>query len=606
MKIQVRVSYEDDTKYASLICKKIKEAAKSRGTGIAEKDPEYIKSKMIHGNAVIAFCDDKLAGFSYLDLFQDQEFVVNSGLIVFPEFRKKGLAKIIKIEIFKLSREKFPKSKVFSITTSNPVIKINTELGFKPVSFSELTQSEKFWKGCRSCANFDILTRNKRKMCLCTGLLYNPNKQNNNNTTTNNNPKDKETKNNVISNKYKKYLSLGDKIVLAYSGGLDTSYCLKFLLQEGYEVHTVIINTGGFQNDELKKIEKRALSIGSKSHRSIDSIEEYYQNCIKYLIFGNILKNNTYPLSVSSERIFQAIKIANYATSIQAKAIAHGSTGAGNDQIRFDIAFQIICPEKITLSPIRDMKISRKKEIEYLKNKGISICWDRVKYSINKGIWGTSIGGEETLTSSNDFPEESYPTKLSCNKSENLELEFEKGELVSVNKEKSNAINNIIKIEKIASKFAIGRGIHIGDTILGIKGRVAFEASAAIIIIKAHHLLEKHILTKWQLYWKDQLSNWYGMLLHEAQYLDPVMRDIEKFLKSTQERLTGTVNIILYPYRFHLVGIKSKFDLMTSPNIAQYGEMNHAWTAEDVKGFTKILSNQMKMYHNLNNKKKND
>ncbi|WP_185857720.1 argininosuccinate synthase domain-containing protein [Blattabacterium cuenoti] len=589
MKIKVRVSHEEDTKYAFLICQKIKESAKIRGTGIAKKDPEYIKLKMIHGNAIIAFCDEKLAGFSYLETFQNEEFVVNSGLIVFPEFRKKGLAKIIKIEIFKLSRNKFPNSKIFSITTSNPVIKINTELGFKPVSFSELTHSEKFWKGCQSCSNFDILTRNQRKMCLCTGLLYNPNK----------NKDDNQSHHNMKINR--NYLSTGDKIVLAYSGGLDTSYCLKYLIQEKrYEVHTVIINTGGFKKDELNKIEKRALSIGSKSHQTIDAIEEYYQNCIKYLIFGNILKNNTYPLSVSSERIFQAIKIAQYATFIQAKAIAHGSTGAGNDQVRFDIAFQIICPEKITLSPIRDMKVSRKEEIEYLKNKGVSICWDQAKYSINKGIWGTSIGGKETLTSYHDFPEEAYPTKLRRKKSENLELEFEKGELVRVNKEKEKAIKNIIKIEKIASKFAIGRGIHIGDTILGIKGRVAFEASAAIIIIKAHHLLEKHILTKWQLYWKEQLSNWYGMLLHEAQYLDPVMRDIEKFLNSTQERLTGTVDIILYPYRFHLVGIKSKFDLMTSSNMAKYGEMNYAWTAEDVKGFTKILSNQMKMYHNLN------
>ncbi|WP_185871981.1 argininosuccinate synthase domain-containing protein [Blattabacterium cuenoti] len=588
MKIQVRVSHEKDTKYASLICQKIKESAKIRGTGIAKKDPEYIKLKMIHGNAIVAFYNGELAGFSYLEIYQNKEFVVNSGLIVFPEFRKKGLAKIIKIEIFKLSRKKFPNSKIFSITTSNPVIKINTELGFKPVSFNELTQSEEFWKGCKSCANFDILTKNKKKMCLCTGLLYNPHQDKN--------LKNKNTKNN--------YLSSGDKILLAYSGGLDTSYCLKYLIQEKkYEVHTVIINTGGFNKNELEKIENRAISIGSKSHKEIDAIEEYYQNCIKYLIFGNILKNNTYPLSVSSERIFQAIKIAKYANFIKAKAIAHGSTGAGNDQIRFDIAFQIVCPEKITLSPIRDMKISREKEIEYLKNQGISICWNQAKYSINKGIWGTSIGGKETLTSYHDFPEDAYPTKFSSiKKSEKLELEFEKGELISVNKEKNKAVKNIIKIKEIASEFAIGRGIHIGDTILGIKGRVAFEASAAIIIIKAHHLLEKHILTKWQLYWKEQLSNWYGMLLHEAQYLDPVMRDIEKFLKSTQERLTGTVDIVLYPYRFHLVGIKSKFDLMASSNIAQYGEMNYAWSAEDVKGFTKILSNQMKMYHNLKNK----
>ncbi|WP_185851349.1 argininosuccinate synthase domain-containing protein [Blattabacterium cuenoti] len=593
MKIKVRVSHDEDTKYASLICKKIQESAKSRGTGIAKKDPEYIKSKMINGNAVIAFYDGKIAGFSYLEVFQKEEFVVNSGLIVFPEFRKKGLARIIKVEIFQLSRKKFPNSKIFSITTSNSVIKMNTELGFKPVTFSELPQSEEFWKGCQSCTNFDILTRNKRKMCLCTGLLYEKNSS------------DFMIHHHQNKNEKKNYLIHGDRIVLAYSGGLDTSYCLKYLIQEeGYEVHTVIINTGGFQKKELKKIEERAFHIGAKSHKTIDSIEEFYQNCIKYLIFGNILKNNTYPLSVSSERIFQAIKIAQYATFINAKAIAHGSTGAGNDQIRFDIAFQIICPEKMTLSPIRENKISRKEEIEYLRNSGVSICWDKAKYSINKGIWGTSISGKETLTSSHDFPEKAYTTKLKRKKSENIELEFEKGELVSINKEKGKAIKNIIKLEKIASEFAIGRGIHIGDTILGIKGRVAFEASAAIIIIKAHHLLEKHILTKWQLYWKEQLSNWYGMLLHEAQYLDPVMRDIEMFLNSTQKRLTGTVHLILSPYRFHLVGIKSEFDLMKS-NMAQYGEMNHAWTAEDVKGFTKILSNQMKMYHNLNKKEKN-
>ncbi|WP_185872550.1 argininosuccinate synthase domain-containing protein [Blattabacterium cuenoti] len=584
MKINVRVSNKQDTKYAYIICNKIQESAKIRGTGIAKKDPEYIKLKMILGNAVIAFCNDKLAGFGYLDVFQKQEFVVNSGLIVFPEYRKQGLAKIIKLEIFNLSKTKFPHSKIFSITTNNYVIKINTELGFKPVSFSEITKSEKFWKGCESCSNFDILTRNKRKMCLCTGMLYNPLK--------------KRKKNELFD---------GDRIVLAYSGGLDTSYCLKFLIQKGYEVHTVIINTGGFKKSELKNIEILALKIGSKSHKSIDAIEEYYQNCIKYLIFGNILKNNTYPLSVSSERIFQAIKIAKYARDMKAKAIAHGSTGAGNDQIRFDIAFQIICPETITLSPIRDFKVSRKEEIEYLKTFGISIGigWDKAKYSINKGIWGTSIGGKETLTSLEDLPNEAYPKQLKRTKSENLALDFEKGELVGVNGERAKAIKNIIKIEKIASEFAIGRGIHIGDTILGIKGRVGFEASAAIIIIQAHHLLEKHILTKWQLYWKDQLSNWYGMLLHEAQYLDPVMRNIETFLSSTQERLTGQVKVVLYPYRFNLVGIKSKFDLMTS-NMAQYGEMNYAWTKEDITGFTKILSNQMKMYHNLKEENNND
>ncbi|WP_185877150.1 argininosuccinate synthase domain-containing protein [Blattabacterium cuenoti] len=582
MKIKVRVSSEKDTKYVYLICKKIQESAKIRGTGIAKKNPEYIKRKMVNGDAIIAFCDKKLAGFSYLDVFQNNKFIVNSGLIVFPEFRKQGLAKIIKIELFNLSRKKFPNSKIFSITTNNTVIKINTELGFNPVSFNELTNSENFWKGCRSCTNFDILNRNNKKMCLCTGLLYDPKKNN--------------YSNNKINNR--------SKVVLAYSGGLDTSFCLKYLLKKNYEVHTVIINTGGFKKNELNEIHNRAISIGSKSHKTINAIEEYYQDCIKYLIFGNILKNDTYPVSVGSERIFQAIKIAKYSTMIKAKVIAHGSTGAGNDQIRFDVIFQIICPDKIILSPIRDMNISRNEEIKYLQNEGISFCWDELKYSVNKGIWGTSIGGKETLTSNEDIPDYAYPTKLCKNNSENLELEFYKGELSSVNKEKGKAVNNIMKIEKIASEFAIGRGVHIGDTILGIKGRVAFEASAAIIIIKAHHLLEKHILTKWQLYWKKQLSDWYGMLIHEAQYLDPVMRNIEEFLKSTQERLTGTVNIILHPYRFHLVGINSKYDLMKSSNtIAQYGEVNYGWKADDVKGFIKILSNQMKIYHILENDK---
>ncbi|WP_185873062.1 argininosuccinate synthase domain-containing protein [Blattabacterium cuenoti] len=590
MKIKVRVTYEKDIKYACLICEKIKESAKIRGTGIAKKDPDYIKYKIKNGDAIIAFCNNELAGFSYLEVFQNKEYVVNSGLIVFPKFRKKGLARFIKIKLFNLSREKFPNSKIFSITTSSVVIKINTELGFKPVSFNEITKSEKFWKGCKSCANFDIKKRKKKKMCLCTGLLYNP----------------KNKKINKIE------LNHGDKILLAYSGGLDTSFCLKYLIKKHYEVHTVIINTGGFKDGELKRIKDRAINIGAKSHKTIDAIEDYYQYCIKYLIFGNILKNDTYPISVGSERVLQAIKIAKYANLIKAKAIAHGSTGAGNDQIRFDIAFQIICPEKKTFSPIREMNISRKEEIKYLQNEGIYICWDNAKYSINKGIWGTSIGGKETLTSYDDFPEEAYPTKLCKKLSKKLELGFEKGELISVNKKREKSIKNIIKIEKIASGFAIGRGMHIGDTILGIKGRVAFEASAAMIIIKAHHLLEKHILTKWQIYWKKQLSEWYGMLLHEAQYLDPVMRDIENFLKSTQERLTGTVKIILYPYRFHLVGIKSKFDLMESSNtIAKYGEVNYGWTSKDVKGFSKIFSNQMKIYHRLNNlnksnKKKDD
>ncbi|XCI75306.1 MAG: argininosuccinate synthase domain-containing protein [Flavobacteriales bacterium] len=575
MEIKVRVAQADDVGYASLICQQIEESAKSRGTGIAQRDPGYVKTKIINGNAVIAFCNEQLAGFSYIEVFQEKQFVANSGLIVFPEFRQQGLAKLIKLEIFKLSREKFPQAKIFSITTSVSVIKMNTELGFIPVAFKQLTQSDDFWKGCQSCTHYDVLTRNQRKMCLCTGLLYDPQSKR---------PPDK--------------LIPGDDIVLAYSGGLDTSYCLKSLSHEGYQVHTAIVNTGGFSPEELKVIERRAMDIGAKSHRSIDAVDAYYQRCVKYLIFGNILKNGTYPLSVSAERIFQAIEIAQYAKKIQAKAITHGSTGAGNDQVRFDMAFQILCPDKLIITPIRDRKLSRKEEIEYLKTHGIDLPWEKAQYSINKGLWGTSVGGAETLTSHQGLPEEAFPTPLSETASKKVELGFEKGELIALDGLRSRPVDNIVKLEGIVSRFAIGRDMHVGDTILGIKGRVGFEAAAALVTIKAHHLVEKHVLTKWQLYWKEQLAQWYGMLLHEAQYLEPVMRNIEVFLKDSQKHVSGKVTVALYPYRFELIGIRSEFDMMQS-KMAQYGEMNHAWSAEEAKGFTKILSTQMKIYHSL-------
>lgn len=575
MKVRIRLAEIDDVKYASSICKQIEDSAKFRGTGIAKRDPEYIKEKIINGNSIIAFYEEKIAGFSYIEIFQEMKFVANSGLIVFPEFRQKGLAKLIKIEIFKLSRKKFPNAKIISITTNPGVIKMNTELGFNTVSFSQLTNSDNFWKGCKSCTHYDVLTRNKRKMCLCTGLLYD-------------------------SKKEKPYtnVSEGDNIVLAYSGGLDTSYCLKYLSEKGYNVHTIIVNTGGFNKQEIKEIEVQAIKIGVSSHHTIDATDYYYQHCIKYLIYGNILRNGNYPLSVSSERIFQAIKIAEYAKKINAKAIAHGSTGAGNDQIRFDLAFQIICPDKLIITPIRDNKISRKQEIKYLKSHGINLSWEKAQYSINKGLWGTSVGGSETLTSHQKLPEEAFPTQISKLDHKKIELGFEKGELIALNGIKRNPIENIIELEKIASKYAIGRDIHVGDTILGIKGRVGFESAAALIIIKSHHLLEKHVLTKWQLYWKEQLSNWYGMLLHEAQYLDPIMRNIEAFLKNSQKRVNGKVTVYLYPYRFELIGIRSEFDMMQSKT-AQYGEINNIWSSEDAKGFTKILATQMKIYHDL-------
>ncbi|HEX3010114.1 MAG TPA: argininosuccinate synthase domain-containing protein [Bacteroidales bacterium] len=396
-----------------------------------------------------------------------------------------------------------------------------------------------------------------------------------------------------------------EKVVLAFSGGLDTSYCVKYLGEEkGLEVHSAIVNTGGFSAEELREIEAKAVRLGVVSHKTLDVTNDYYSQCIKYLIFGNILKNNTYPLSVSSERVFQAIAIAKYAREIGATHIAHGSTGAGNDQVRFDLAFHIICPEVKIITPIRDMKLSREAEIEYLKGKGVVADWTKTTYSINKGLWGTSVGGKETLSSNLSLPEQAYPTQLEKEGEETLTLEFVKGEVKGVNGKKyENAVDAIREIEKIAAPYAIGRDIHVGDTIIGIKGRVGFEAASPLIIIKAHHLLEKHTLTKWQLYWKEQLANWYGMFVHESQFLEPVMRNMEKFLDDTQENVTGKVFIKLVPYRFETIGIESEHDLMNA-KFAKYGEENTSFSGEDVKGFTKILANQMKIYFAINDSRK--
>ncbi len=393
-----------------------------------------------------------------------------------------------------------------------------------------------------------------------------------------------------------------EKVVLAFSGGLDTSFCVKYLKHEkGLDVYSAIANTGGFSDQELKTIEEGAYKLGVSQHETLNITDVYYRNCIRYMIFGNILKNNTYPLSVSSERIFQAYAIVDYARKIGAKYIAHGSTGAGNDQIRFDLTFQIIAPEIEIITPIRDLTLSREAEIDYLIKHGVEKDWKKMEYSINKGLWGTSIGGKETLTSNQSLPEKAYPSQPTKQEPAKMVIEFNKGEIASVNgKTFTSPIDAIREIEAIGSSYAIGRDTHVGDTIIGIKGRVGFEAAAPILIIKAHHLLEKHTLTKWQMYWKEQLSNWYGMLLHEAQYVEPVMRDIEKFLDNSQEKVTGKVILKLHPYRFELVGIESDYDLMNS-GFGDYGEVNKGWSGEDVRGFTTILGNQLKIYNKVNN-----
>ncbi|MEN9297900.1 MAG: hypothetical protein RLZZ429_213 [Bacteroidota bacterium] len=395
-------------------------------------------------------------------------------------------------------------------------------------------------------------------------------------------------------------LPVGTKVVLGFSGGLDTSFCVKYLTEEkGFEVHSVIVNTGGFSREELQQVEAHAYSLGVKTHTTVDAVKSYYDSIIRFLIYGNVLKNNTYPLSVSAERLSQALHIAEHAKKLQAKAVVHGSTGAGNDQVRFDMIFHIMIPETEIITPIRDMKLSREEEISYLQSKGVVMNFEKAAYSINKGLWGTSVGGKETLHSKGMLPEEAWPTQVSKSQPEEVKLGFVKGELKSINDQQfAHPTDAIQYLQSIAGPFGIGRDIHVGDTIIGIKGRVGFEAAAPMVILKAHHALEKHVLTKWQLNWKDQLAQFYGNWLHEGQIMDPVMRDIEAFLTQSQEHVTGEVFVQLMPYRFAVMGIESSFDLMSS-KFGKYGEMNSGWTGDDVRGFSKIFGNQTAIYHNI-------
>ena len=387
------------------------------------------------------------------------------------------------------------------------------------------------------------------------------------------------------------------KIVLGFSGGLDTTYCAKYLSEEkGYEIHSVIVNTGGFSEEELKKIEAHAYKLGVKSHTTVDAVKGYYERIIKFLVFGNCLKNNTYPLSVSAERLSQALHIAEHAKKLNANAVAHGSTGAGNDQVRFDMIFHIMIPGVEIITPIRDMKLSREEEIAYLKSKGVEMNFEKAAYSINKGLWGTSIGGKETLNSKGMLPEEAWPTQVTKTGSEEVKLHFEKGELKAVNDQQfDHPVDAINHLQSIAGAYGIARDIHVGDTIIGIKGRVGFEAAAPMVILKAHHALEKHVLTKWQLQWKDTLAQFYGNWMHEGQILDPVMRDIEAYFISSQQNVTGNVFVQLMPYRFQVIGIDSKYDLMSS-KFGKYGEMNTGFTGDDVRGFSKIFGNQTSIW----------
>ncbi|MBC7650829.1 MAG: argininosuccinate synthase [Deinococcales bacterium] len=412
--------------------------------------------------------------------------------------------------------------------------------------------------------------------------------------------------NNFINNPFHYSLSSieagsAGNIVLGFSGGLDTTFCVKYLTEDrGFDVHSVIVNTGGFTEEELVQTEVHAYKLGVKTHTTVNAVEGYYDSIIKYLIYGNVLKNNTYPLSVSAERLSQALHIAEHAKKLNAVAVAHGSTGAGNDQVRFDMIFHIMIPGVEIITPIRDLRLSREEEIEYLKKKGVDMNFEKSMYSINKGLWGTSVGGKETLESKGVLPESAWPTQVTASENQEVKLHFIKGELTAINNTQFSHPSKAIQyLQTIASAYGIGRDIHVGDTIIGIKGRVGFEAAAPMVILKAHHALEKHVLTKWQLNWKDQLAQFYGNWLHEGQILDPVMRDIEAYLTNSQQNVTGDVFVQLFPYRFQIIGIESDYDLMNA-KFGKYGEMNTGFTGEDVRGFSKIFGNQTSIWNKVN------
>lgn len=389
------------------------------------------------------------------------------------------------------------------------------------------------------------------------------------------------------------------KVVVAFSGGLDTSYTVMYLAKEkGYEVYAACANTGGFSEEQLKKNEENAYKLGAVKYVTIDVTKEYYEKSLKYMIYGNVLRNGTYPISVSSERIFQGLAIARYANEIGADAIAHGSTGAGNDQVRFDMTFLVMAPNVEIITLTRDMALTRQQEIDYLKEGGFEADFTRLKYSYNVGLWGTSICGGEILDSTQGLPESAYLKQVEKTGCEQLRIEFKKGEIHAVNGEVfEDKIQAILKVEEIGATYGIGRDMHVGDTIIGIKGRVGFEAAAPMLIIGAHRFLEKYTLSKWQQYWKDQVANWYGMFLHESQYLEPVMRDIEAMLEESQRNVNGTAILELRPLSFSTIGVDSKDDLVKT-KFGEYGEMQKGWTAEDAKGFIKVTSTPLRVYYN--------
>jgi len=380
--------------------------------------------------------------------------------------------------------------------------------------------------------------------------------------------------------------------VLAFSGGLDTSFCVLYLKEQGYNVATVTVNTGGFSPTELKRIEEIAPKLGAISHTTVDARAGLFEGYLRYLVYGNVLRGQMYPLSVSAERVCQARAVAELAKDMGATAIAHGSTGAGNDQVRFDVAFRALAPDLELLTPIRDLGLSRAEEMDYCAQRGLVFPEKTRDYSINEGMWGTSIGGRETLDPWSTLPEAAFPGgAIPSLTPKTLVVSFEKGVPLALDGISMDPVTIIAQLNALGRPYGIGRGVHLGDTILGIKGRVGFEAPAAHLLIGAHRELEKLVLSGKQLFWKESLGNLYGSLLHEGHFFDPLARDLEAFLESSQDCVTGEVRLTLHPRSFVVEGVQSPYSLM-DPRIATYGEANKLWSGAEAAGFAKIFGVQ--------------